>query len=145
MTFFSSISLLAALFFSIVSVLLLFVGPLEEWAAARLTGKVAILSPLSTSTVANFTSGAAGAPSLFFLPILPSLACVSVVPRYAHFQQNCNHWWISSSSSFSSFSHGIHSVFSHNHFCPSYSTIHTPTLITRNSNSCRWWNTQNWV
>lgn len=47
-TFFSSISLLAALFFSAVSVLLV-------W--ARDTGNVAILSPLSTSTVDIFESG----------------------------------------------------------------------------------------
>lgn len=47
-TFFSSISLLAALFFSAVSVLLV-------W--ARDTGNVAILSPLSTSTVEIFESG----------------------------------------------------------------------------------------
>lgn len=47
-TFLSSISLLAALFFSAVSVLLV-------W--ARDTGNVAILSPLSTSTVDIFESG----------------------------------------------------------------------------------------
>lgn len=47
-TFLSSISLLAALFFSAVSVLLV-------W--ARDTGSVAILSPLSTSTVDIFESG----------------------------------------------------------------------------------------
>lgn len=47
-TFFSSISLLAALFFSALSVL-----P-AVW--ERETGSVAILSPPSTSTVATFTS-----------------------------------------------------------------------------------------
>lgn len=91
-TFFSSISLLVALFLSIVFMSLPdeppavaaaaplplplpLPAPAEGWCPFAAAGKVAILSPLSTSTVANFTSEAATSELFFFLPILTAYAC----------------------------------------------------------------------